>query len=145
MEHQTNPMVELFRSQLNRPLGAGAPPFTAWLGGTLREVEIGKLSLDFTVRHEWTNPIGGLHGGMSAAILDEVIGMTVASLGIPAIHVSINLTVDFLGKAVAGEVITCHAQVIRQGSRLIHVIGEIVKSDGTIIAKATSNLMNISK
>ncbi|MCS6795499.1 MAG: PaaI family thioesterase, partial [Raineya sp.] len=78
-----------------------------------------------------------------ALILDEVIGMTVAALEKPYPSVSINLVVDFIGKAQKGDTIVAKANVIRKGRQIIQMKGEILHLDGTLISQATSNMLNL--
>lgn len=138
-----NAIYKLFESQVGKVLDQGAPPFTQWLQPTLLSVKPNSFEMEFTVRKEMTNPLGLLHGGMQAAMLDEVIGMTVAALDKPTPAVSVNLAVDFLGKAKAGEKIIARSEVIRQGRQIINITGELHSTEGKLIAKAMSNMLQI--
>lgn len=44
-------------------------PFMKWLNPIVLSVEEGQLEFQYTVRPEWLNPMGNLHGGVTAAIL----------------------------------------------------------------------------
>ncbi|TAF65196.1 MAG: PaaI family thioesterase [Cytophagales bacterium] len=147
MNTETTPLLEYFKQQIGKATGSSgqAPPFTQWLNGTLQKVEMGSFTMEFVVRKEMTNPLGLLHGGVQAAILDDMIGMTVAALPKDTPAVSINLSVDFIGKAVEGEKIIATSQVVRQGRQVIYILGEIVSAEGKLIAKATSNMLVIKK
>lgn len=140
-----NPIYKMFESQVGNVLDKGAPPFTQWLKPTLLTVSPTSFEMEITVRKEMTNPLGLLHGGVQAAILDEVIGMTVAALDKPSPAVSINLAVDFIGKAKLNDKIVARSEVVRQGRQVINVTGEIHSADGKLIAKAMSNMLQISK
>src|SRR5262245_24560851 len=72
---------------------------SAWLDGRLLEIREDGFDVEFQVREEMTNPLGLLHGGVQAAILDEVIGLTAYATNPEARYLSINLTIDFLGSA----------------------------------------------
>ncbi|HAS47630.1 MAG TPA: PaaI family thioesterase [Microscillaceae bacterium] len=138
-----NPLYKLFESQVGKPMKENAPPFTQWLEPTLKSVTPGQFELEITVRKEMTNPLGLLHGGVQAAILDEVIGMTVASLDKPLPAVSVNLNVDFLGKARVGDIIVAKSNVVRQGRQIINMTGELYNQEGKLIARAMSNMLQI--
>jgi uncharacterized protein (TIGR00369 family) len=140
-----NPIYKMFESQVGNVLDQGAPPFTQWLKPTLLKVSPTSFEMEITVRKEMTNPLGLLHGGVQAAILDEIIGMTVAGLDKPSPAVSINLAVDFIGKAKFNDKIVARSQVVRQGRQIINVTGELHSADGKLIAKAMSNMLQISK
>lgn len=135
-----NPMVEYYRRYLGHRDRPEDPPFTRWLGGVLREVEEGALAMDFTVREEMTNPAGLLHGGVVCGILDDVIGFALTTLGLDRFHISINLTVDYLGSARAGDTVTARARVLTRG-KIVHARCELANGGGKPIAHGTSNLL----
>ena len=64
---RTNPRLEYFRTQIGNDLSTSISPLGRWLNGTLRAVDYGHLSIEFTVRQDMTNPMGVLHGGSAAA------------------------------------------------------------------------------
>lgn len=140
MTDQTNPVVELFRSFIGKKLD-GAPPFTAWLDGRIRSAEIGAVEVQFVVRPEMTNPTGLLHGGVQAAIMDDVIGMTSATLGEKGFMLSIDLHANYLGKVRVGQQVIARARFIRNGRRIAHAVCEIVDEAGDLIARADSSLV----
>lgn len=119
-------------------------PFGKWLNGMIRSVDYGRLVADFTVREEMTNPAGVLHGGAASAILDDLIGAMVYSLGREYAYTSINLTVDFLHAARLGDIVTATAELIREGKNIIHCEGRIVAINGKTIAKCATNLIQTS-
>ncbi|WP_338876787.1 PaaI family thioesterase [Spirosoma sp. SC4-14] len=125
-------------------MSSSISPMGRWLNGTLRSAEYGRLVVEYLVRDEMTNPAGVLHGGAAAAILDDLIGATVFTLGREYAYTSVNLTVDFLHAARVGEVITASSDVIREGKNIIHGEGRIVAADGKIIAKCSTNLIQTS-
>lgn len=117
-----------------------APPLSKWLGGILREVNNDSLTVEFEVTEQMTNPAGFLHGGMHAAIMDEVIGMTVAALDKEYHFVTVNLSVDFLGNVKLGSKVIAVSKVLRQGIRIINVACEIVDMNGKLLSRSTSNM-----
>ncbi len=139
----SNSLLAFFQAQVDKPFPENAPPFTKWLGGILRSVEPGSFLIELVVRKEMTNPLALLHGGVQAAILDEIIGMTVAALEKDTPSVSINLSVDFLGKAKEGDTVFARSNVVRQGRQIIYITGELTNAEGKLIARATSNMLNI--
>jgi len=112
-----------------------------WLEGILLEAEYGSLVMEYEVREEMCNPGHILHGGIASLMLDDVIGAANYITGNEFLMTSINLSVDFLSSARAGEKLKVSAELVRQGRNVNHWNGEIVNSDGKIIAKASSNLI----
>lgn len=144
MDNNTNHRLEFFHARIGQDMSESISPFGRWLNGTIRDVDYGRLVADFTIREEMTNPAGVLHGGAGAAILDDLIGAMVYSLGREYAYTSVNLTIDFLHAARLGERVMATAEVIREGKNIIHCEGRIVASTGKIIAKCATNLIQTS-
>ncbi len=137
----TESILSMMRPFVGKNLGA--LPFdcvTRWLDAVLVEVERGRIVLDYTARPEMTNPAGYLHGGIQAAMLDDAMGTVCATLGYDTALLTINMTIDYLGTARAGDVIRASASVIREGKNLIHLAGGLTRGDG-LIAKAQCNVL----
>ncbi len=91
-----------------------------------------------------TNPYGNIHGGMMSTFIDETIGWAVVSLEAEHHYTTLNLNIDFLYAAKEGEQMIATAEVIRQGKKIVHVECKVRSKEGTLLAKATSNLINTS-
>ena len=144
MNNTTNPRLDFFRSQIGQSMSTSISPMGRWLDGTIRAADYGRLEADFIVREDMTNPADVLHGGAATAILDDLVGATVFTLGREFAYTSINLTIDFLHAARLGEVVTAVAEVIREGKNIVHCEGRIVTADSKIIAKCATNLIQTS-
>jgi acyl-coenzyme A thioesterase 13 len=136
-----NPVLAYFQSQVGKSITQSPSALGNWLNGTIEEVTEGEITVAYTVRHDMTNAATTLHGGAASAIIDEVMGMAVYSLGKEFIYVTISLTVDFLDNAREGEKIWAKARVIRNGRTLINVECQLLNAEGKILAKGTSNLV----
>lgn len=119
--------------------------FSTWLQPKMISVEDGSITIEVTVRPEMRNPIGTLHGGMHAAILDELIGMTVVAMGNETHFVSLNMTVDFL-RAIPGlEKVRATCNIIKRGRTTMHIIGQISDLNGKELSRATVNMVSSGK
>lgn len=137
-------MLEYIQGILGKEAKDNSPsPFGAWLNGKLIAAEKGSLTLEFVVRDEQTNPGGLMHGGVAAAIMDEVMGMTLFTLNKETFYVAVNLNVDFLRPGRKGETLTAITEVIRDGRTMTHCECKLYNSEKKLIAKATSNLSQI--
>lgn len=116
-------------------------PMGNWLNGKLVAVQSHSMTVEFVVRPDMTNPMGTLHGGAVAAIMDDTVGMMVFSLGREFAYTSVNLNCDFLNAARIGDTLTAHAQVIRAGKNVIHCECRVTHSDGKIVAKCATNMI----
>lgn len=118
-------------------------PFGAWLNGKLITAEAGSISVEFTIRKEQTNPGGIMHGGVAAAIMDDVMGMTLFTLNKETFYVAVNLNVDFLRPGRLGETLTATSTVIRDGRTMTHCECRIFNAENKLVAKASSNLSQV--
>lgn len=138
----TNQVLDYFIANIGKNSSEMSPSaLGCWLDGKLIAVEEGSLTVEFVVREEMTNPGKILHGGVSASMMDDVIGMTVFSLGRENFYSTINLSVDYLLPAKVGEVIYVKSKVIRAGKTVINMECEVRNNEHKIVAKCTSNLV----
>jgi len=137
-----NKTLAYLKSRIGMNADESTSPLMRWLNPTLLAVEEGRITLQFTVRHEMTNPIGILHGGTTAAIMDDTIGAAVFTYGEDYFYSTINLVVDYFVRAAEGETIIAVAWVIKKGKQLIHGQCEIWNVDRThLLSKGNSNLL----
>jgi uncharacterized protein (TIGR00369 family) len=136
-------MVAMFKSAIGIQLKdlEQAPPFSRWLNAKLISAKKGELKVEFVVRQEMTNPTGLFHGGMQAALMDDLIGMTSLTLGYEGFMISIDLHVDFIGKAKAGDKVIATAVIERDGRSVIHTTAEILDIEGNTLSTANANLL----
>lgn len=141
MNSDTNPRLDFFRSQIGNTIAQSPSPLGQWLNGKLLEVQHGSITVEITIRKDMTNPLGTLHGGAAAAIMDDLVGMMVFGLGREYAYTTVNLNCDFLNAARLGEVLIAHAYVIRAGKNVIHCEARITNTEGKIIAKCSTNMI----
>lgn len=82
------------------------------------------------------NPIGMVHGGVAATMLDSVIGCAVhTTLPAGVGYSSVELKVSFL-RAIHGDTgpIRATGRVVKEGSRIAFAEGEIRDSSGKLLA-----------
>ncbi|MFT5917719.1 MAG: hypothetical protein ACJAWV_002752 [Flammeovirgaceae bacterium] len=140
----SNPIVEALKAQIGKSM-KGVSPVGQWLNGTLLAIEEGELTVSIKVRKEMTNPMGILHGGMSALIMDEVIGGGVYTLNRDTFFTSVNLSVDFLSSIPMGENVIAKCQIVRAGKTIVNAECQLFTEDDKLIAKGMSNLIRTFK
>ncbi|KAA6440585.1 PaaI family thioesterase [Dyadobacter flavalbus] len=136
-----NKRIDFLRQFIGKPASQDFSPVANWLNGKLIDVGINFMEVEYVVREDMCNPMRTLHGGIAATILDDIVGTMVYAMGREFAFTSVNLNCDFLNPAVPGQVIIAKSKVIRSGRNIVHVEGEIVSTEGKIIAKCTSNLI----
>ncbi len=135
-------MINLFNTFKKQELkNLPVPPFTKWANGKIIKAEFGLMELEFEVRPEMANPTNLLHGGIQCALMDDVIGITTATLGYKGFPISIDFHVDYLGKVQVGEKIRVIGVIIREGRNIIHANAEIRDMKNNLISTGNSNLL----
>lgn len=136
--------VEILQAHIGKEFENSPSPFMLWLKPVILSVEEGRLRFQYTVRPEWLNPAGNLHGGMAAAILDDIIGATIFTLGDPNFYSTINNTIDYFATAREKDHLIAETQVIKRGRNIVNVECTIWNADKTrMLARGASNLMRM--
>jgi uncharacterized protein (TIGR00369 family) len=143
MNEKSNPMVELFRASIGKKL-EGAPPVTEWLDGRIVSCNVGEMEVRFVTRPEMANPAGLLHGGIQATIMDDVIGMTSATVEEEGFMLSIDLHMNYLGKIKVGAPVLARARFVRSGKRIAHAVCELMDEEGNVVSRCDANLIRTS-
>lgn len=134
-------IIAYLNANLNKKIADGNPnPITTWLDGTLIKASAGSITAEFTVREDQCNHAQVMHGGIITTILDEIMGMTLITVEIEHLYVTVNLHVDFLFGAKAGETVTAVSEVYRVGKKIANVEAKLYNAEGKLLAKSTSNL-----
>lgn len=134
-------ILSFLNANLNKKIADGNPnPITTWLDGTLIKASAGSITAEFIVRADQCNHANILHGGIITTILDEIMGMTLITVEIEHLYVTINLHVDFLFGAKAGEKVTAVSEVFRVGKKIANIEAKLYNEEGKLLAKSTSNL-----
>lgn len=120
-----------------------APPIASHINLEMVSVEPGVANMAATPDESHYNPIGSVHGGFAATLLDSVCGCAVQST-LPAgvAYTSLDLNVSFL-RGMTSETgrVTAQGRVTKPGSRAAFVEADIKDAAGRLIATATSTCL----
>lgn len=137
----SNTSLSALQSSSGKEFTASPSPFMHWLKPIVLAAEEGKLTFQYSVHREMTNPAKILHGGVTAAIIDDVIGATMFSFGDPYFYTSINLNVDFLAPAFERDITIAQTSITKKGKQIVNAQCEVWNHDHTkLIAKGYTNL-----
>ncbi len=137
--------LAVLKSFTGKEFTASPSPFMKWLNPVVLSAEEGRIEFQYTVRQEWLNPMGNLHGGVTAAIMDDIIGATMFSLNEENFIVTINNSIDYFSTAQENDPIIAETKIIKRGKQFVNAQCEIWNADKTrMIARGTSNLFKIS-
>ena len=90
---------------------------------------------EVTLRRVHEGPPGWVHGGISALLLDQILGHATAAAGHPAMTAS--LTLRYKRPTPYGEPLRVTAEFTGTEGRKIHAAGRIQAADGSVCVEAT--------
>lgn len=120
-----------------------APPICQTLDFLLIRAEPGLAVFQGTPRFEHYNPLGSIHGGWIATLLDSAVACAVHSTLAPGRrYTTIELKVNMV-RAVTVETgpVRAEGQIIHAGSRVSTAEGRLVGADGRLYAHATTTCL----
>ena len=118
-----------------------APPAAKLLGWSLLELdpEAGTIALAFEGKPDFCNPAGHIQGGFLAAMLDDTLGPALLAMTDGTLFGStIDLHVHYLRVVKPGR-ITTTGRVVKLGSRVAFMEGELFDAAGALCARATAS------
>jgi len=142
---EENDKVRWLKSMIGKDLKEGPSAFAQWLKGTLSGVEPGCITVTFEIRKDMANPMDTLHGGVIAAMFDEVMGITTYALDLPVFYPTVSLHVDYFYPALLGETVTVAARAVRQGKTYVHLEAELRNAEYKLLAKSGANFVASSR
>ncbi|MFB7940036.1 PaaI family thioesterase [Streptomyces sp. NPDC127049] len=119
------------------------PPIAALLGFSLEEVEDGRAVFALEPGEEHYNPIGSVHGGVYATLLDSAAGCAVhTTLPLGTAYTSLDLQTRFLRPITSdtGKV-RAVGTVISRGRRTALAEAGLYDGEDRLLAHATSTCM----
>ena len=141
-----NPALRFFEERIGQKLHGTPSPFMQWLDPVLVEATEGRLTFAYIIRPEMTNPIGTLHGGVIAAIIDDAIGATMFSLGESHFYTTLNNVIDYFAPAWPGQEVLAITSLIKRGKQIVHAQCEIrERNENKLLARGISNLMRTDR
>ncbi|MDX3234998.1 PaaI family thioesterase [Streptomyces sp. ME03-5709C] len=120
-----------------------APPIASTLGFTLEEVEEGRAVFAMEPGEEHYNPIGSVHGGVYATLLDSAAGCAVQSVLPEGMgYTSLDLNLKFLRPITVGTgKVRALGTVLNHGRRTALAQAELFDAADRLLAHATSSCM----
>jgi uncharacterized protein (TIGR00369 family) len=118
-------------------------PAAVILGQELLEVNIatGSVKVAYMVSDALANRFGALHGGMTAAMMDDVISLA-AGLSVEwgQITPTLEMKVSYIRQGKLGARLVAVARTVRRGSTVAFIEAELSDEAGALIATASSTI-----
>jgi uncharacterized protein (TIGR00369 family) len=133
--------LELLRAMIGGELPP--PPVLQMLGVDGFEVEEGRVTVFLTPQEFHYNPLGTVHGGVLATVLDTATGCAVHSV-LPAGvgYTSVDLATKFLRPVTVGSGrLRCEGTVLSLGRRTALAEARLTDAAGRLAAHATSTCL----
>jgi uncharacterized protein (TIGR00369 family) len=133
-----------------RAIAAGelpGAPIAELLGFAPVETEEGRVVFAATPGPQHYNPIGSVHGGLAATLLDSAMGCAVHST-LPAGvgYTTLELKVNFV-RPITSETgrIVCEGTIVHRGGRVATAEGRVfAEADGSLLAHGTTTCLIFS-
>ncbi|MDP2130820.1 MAG: PaaI family thioesterase [Erythrobacter sp.] len=98
-------------------------------------VSKGSFTVHARADHRHLNPLGGVHGGFAATLLDSVTGSAVHSMLEPGEHyATVDLAVKMLRPIPQGEEVIAEGKVVHMSRSLGVSEGRLVSASGKLLA-----------
>ncbi|WP_431291756.1 PaaI family thioesterase [Pedobacter sp. P26] len=136
--------LTFLRQSIGKVITNSPSNFMNWLAPVLVKAEHGILVCRYTIRKEMTNPYQILHGGVTAGIIDDLIGATVFTMGLNERYTTVNNYIDYFATASEGDEVVAETSIVKRGRTILNLQCEIfLPSKKRLIAKGYSNMLNI--
>jgi uncharacterized protein (TIGR00369 family) len=116
------------------------PPIAELMGFDLVEVGVGRATFSIEPGERHYNPIGVVHGGLAATLLDSAMGCAVQTMLDPGVaYTTVGLNTSFVRPMTidTGQVL-CEGTVVHAGSRVATAEGRLFSvRTGKLIAHGT--------
>lgn len=120
-----------------------APPIADLLGFTLAEVERGRVVFESVPQFRHYNPLGTVHGGYTATLLDSCVGCAVHStlpkgIGYTTLEFKVSLI-----RAITADTgpVRAEGKILNAGRRAATAEGRLTDAKGRLLAHATTTCL----
>jgi uncharacterized protein (TIGR00369 family) len=120
-----------------------APPIADLLGFSLTEVDFGRAVFQSTPEFKHYNPLGRVHGGYAATLLDSCMGCSVHStLPVGVGYTTLEFKVTLI-RAITDDTgpVTAEGRILNAGRRAATAEGRLTDAKGRLLAHGTTTCL----
>jgi uncharacterized protein (TIGR00369 family) len=119
------------------------PPFTRATGIIMTEADEGRCVFEGEPSEDFYNPLGTVHGGWTAAILDSALGCCVHTTLKPGeTYTTVEMKVHYIRPLFGHSgTVRCEGVVVHRGGRIATSEAKLVDSKGKLIAHGTETCL----
>jgi uncharacterized protein (TIGR00369 family) len=120
-----------------------SPPFSRSTDIRLSTVEHGRVVFSGEPSEGFFNPLGTIHGGWTAAILDSAMGCAVHSTLKPGLaYTTVEMKLNYVRAVMPGRgPVTCEGRLVHAGNRIATSEGYLRDADGRLLAHGTETCL----
>jgi len=126
-----------------------APPFSRWSRVILTEAEHGHVVFEGEPTADMLNPIGTVHGGWTACIMDSALACAVHStLNAGEAYTTVEYKLNCIRPVMPGMgVLRCEAKIVSRGRRIATSEAKLIDARGRLIAHGSETclIMQVSE
>ena len=119
------------------------PPIAELLGFQLTEVDLGRAVFQGTPEFKHYNPLGMVHGGYAATLLDSCMGCSVHStLPVGVGYTTLEFKITLI-RAITDEtgIVTAEGRILNSGRRAATAEGRLTDAKGRLLAHGTTTCL----
>lgn len=119
------------------------PPMMVLMNAKVPALESGRVIFEAEPQEYHYNPIGSVHGGFAATMLDSAMGCAIHTM-LPAKvgYTTLEIKVNYVRPLSANSgVILCEGNVIHLGGKIATAEGKITNKEGKLFAHATTTCL----
>jgi uncharacterized protein (TIGR00369 family) len=119
------------------------PPFSETMGIRPVELELGRVVFEGTPSERFYNPMGTIHGGWIAALLDTAMACAIQSM-LPAgrSYTTLEMKSNFARPVFETTgVLRCEAVVLAMGGRVGSSEGKVLDKEGNLVAHGSETCL----
>jgi uncharacterized protein (TIGR00369 family) len=116
------------------------PPIVRLLGISMASAAHGVVTMELPIGEYLYNPIGSVHGGVAATLLDSVMGCAVQStLPHGRLYTTLELKISYIRPiTVAIGIVTATGRTISSGRKAAFAEGQITDAEGKLLVTAST-------
>lgn len=120
-----------------------APPIAKSMGFILTEAEPGRAVFEGAPTADFLNPLGTIHGGWTATILDSALGCCVHTIIKKGqAYTTVEMKVNYVRALMPDTgLVRCEGKVVHAGGRIATSEARLVDGRGRLIAHATETCL----
>jgi uncharacterized protein (TIGR00369 family) len=118
------------------------PGIAGLIGFQLTRVELGEVEATLQTRGDMTNPMGTVHGGIAATLLDTVMGCAVNTVLDPGeSFTTTDLHLHYVRALHPATTVVATGTITHRGRRLATAEGRLLDERGWLVAHGTTSCM----